>query len=320
MLRVTLVLFLAKAALAADPNENTEVILGADGSVSQSRSAGVMRRDARSDAPRSVPIAAHNHELVQIDSAGEVLTRDDPPRPPGQSTVIDASTIQTTAAPVVSNDATTVKTTPAPTVSCGGHSAKKCAECSTVNPVTGEESLDRGPDWCHGDCIYFDGECHRLTANNLHMTRDRGYANVSTTLHVPDMMNPNITDEDRKIMDIAADASVTEAEREAKQRLSNLMHEEKQKKGKLLVTIIVSCSSVLFCCAIGSLIALYKYIHVGQPKKMEEPEMTTHAGLQGSSEDDGEDDGEDGGEEAFDGVGEDYGDQGDQWEEEFSES
>uniref|UniRef100_A0A7S2PNY4 Hexosyltransferase n=1 Tax=Skeletonema marinoi TaxID=267567 RepID=A0A7S2PNY4_9STRA len=34
-------------------------------------------------------------------------------------------------------------------VSCGNHDAPTCADCSQGN----------GEDWCHGDCVWLDGEC-----------------------------------------------------------------------------------------------------------------------------------------------------------------
>jgi len=266
MLRVALALVLvARAALGHKVGlDNAEVILTAGGSLE----TGLMRRhgevpqqrEAYSDAPHgSVPIAAHTHELLQA----------------------------VTEAP--SDDATTLQTTPAPLVSCGGHTAKKCSACTSVDPVTGLEITDRGPDWCHGDCTYFDGECHRMTSQNMNTEREQGYANVSTTKHVPDLLNPEITAEDMAIMDAAAQASIEEAGLEAKQRLANEEQREKEKKGKLLVTIIVSCSCVLFLCAVGSLIALYKYVKKGEPKKMEEP-LTEEAssGDEGGVEGEGE--------------------------------
>lgn len=257
MLRVGLTLLLARTVSGADHPKNAELTLSAQGAASRST---VVRREVDDDHGdavqhrrsesgthhRTVSIAAHSHELMQTNNA---------PAP----------------APATDSDGTTVQTTPAPLVSCGGHTAKKCAECTNVDPITGLVTLDRGPDWCHGDCTYYDGECHRLTAMNMNTKREPGYANVSTTKHVPDLLNPNITDEDRAVMDLAADASVGEAEKEAEQRLANLELQEKEKKGKLLLYIIVSCSVVLFLCAVGSVVALVKYSRKGQPKKIEEP-------------------------------------------------
>merc|ERR1719326_390888 len=91
-----------------------------------------------------------------------------------------------------------------PRISCGGHTATRCRLCTVIDPDSGLETPDRGPDWCHGDCTYYDGECHTLTSYNLHVARDNSTEGASTSMPVPDILNPNITDFDRELMDAAA--------------------------------------------------------------------------------------------------------------------
>jgi hypothetical protein len=212
---------------------------------------------------RAVPIAEHKQELLQVRDDGDVKE--------------DGS-----------GDEFTVETTPAPLVSCGGHTASKCSLCTVIDPVTGNEMWDRGPDWCHGDCTYFDGECHRLTSQNLHTERDLPLANVSTTKLKPDLFNPEITAKDQETIDALAQKSIEEAEFEAKQRLSNEAQAEKDRKNKLIVTVIVSASSVLFLLAIASTVMLYKYVQQGQPKQLEEPLAAEDSGEDGEEGEEGE--------------------------------
>lgn len=177
---------------------------------------------------------------------------------------------------------TTQRTTPAPTVSCGHHEATFCRRCTVIDPVTGKEVKDKGSAWCNGDCTYYQEECHTLTAQNFHIERDQLLEGVATTTGVPDLLNPEITLRDEEIMDKAADSSVEEAAFEAKQRLSNEAHREKEKRGKLLNTIIISASCVLFICAVLNVIVLVKYIGMGGPKTMKDP-LTKDDGTEGMS-------------------------------------
>jgi len=276
-------MLVAQSVLAADhhaapQDEKVEVTIAASGSLNVRAAAAadsvMMRREDEApqnrqtvfDTPlRSEPIAAHKQEeLLQVQSTAE--------------------------------------TTPRPLVSCGGHQASTCSLCTVRDPKDGSPWGDRGADWCHGDCTYFEGACHTLTEDNKNIQRQAGFANVSTTKHIPDLLNPEITPDDKKIMDIAADKSVAEAEYEAKQRLSNEQERRKEKNGKFIVTVIVSTSVVLFFCAVASLIALWQYIKKGDGSngmtKLEEPLIDENA------ESSGEDSPVEDGEEATAGQGE----------------
>jgi len=167
-------------------------------------------------------------------------------------------------------------------VSCGGHRATRCRLCTVIDPATGLEVGDKGPDWCHGDCKYYDGECHKLTTYNLQVNRtkrenwDGHKEGATTTVGIPDLLNPDITDADRKLMDEAADRSIQEAEYEAQMRLAKekkLEEEKKDKLQKVLYGAIMSASAILACCAIGSLVALCKYIRGGKSKKSALPDQ-----------------------------------------------
>lgn len=240
--------------------------------------AGMIRRDdslqkqaVSHSAQHAVPTAAHKQELLQVD-----------PDMSGTFSTDDSD-----------DSKTTQRTTPAPTVSCGHHEATFCRRCTVIDPVTGKEVKDQGSAWCNGDCTYYQEECHTLTAQNFHIERDQLLEGVPTTTGVPDLLNPEITLRDEEIMDKAADSSVEEAAFEAKQRLSNEVHREKEKKGKLLNTIIISASCVLFICAVLNVIVLVKYIRVGVPNTMKDP-LTKDDGSDGMSysEDGGFQDGE----------------------------
>merc|ERR1719162_1778984 len=184
-----------------------------------------MRRDAtRQKQPVSpssqhvASTAAHKQELLQVDA----------------NPSITLSTNESDDSP------TTQQTTPAPVIFCGGHEATFCRRCTVIDPVSGDEIKDRGRAWCNGDCTYYQEECHKLTAQNLHMEQDKGLEHVPTTTGIPDLFNSEITLHDQEIMDQAADRSVAEASFEAKQRLSNEANRQQEKKGKLLLTIIIS--------------------------------------------------------------------------------
>lgn len=157
---------------------------------------------------------------------------------------------------------TEITTTVAPPISCGGHTAPRCRLCTVIDPHTGLETMDRGPDWCHGDCTYYDQECHTLTSYNLKVKRDSSEEGATTTQHVPDLLNPEITDADRKLMDDAADRSIQEADYEAKMRLALQKKEEeaaKDKMNKFLYAVIMSAATMLFCCAIVSCFMLCRF-------------------------------------------------------------
>merc|ERR1719506_1588807 len=119
-------------------------------------------------------------------------------------------------------------------MSCGGHTAPRCRLCTVLDPNTGLEIEDRGPDWCHGDCTYYDGECHKLHSKNMHVERDvNAYDGTTTKPGLPDLLNPEITQKDRDIMDKAADRSIQEADYESKMRLAKERLKEEAEKDKM---------------------------------------------------------------------------------------
>lgn len=147
-------------------------------------------------------------------------------------------------------------------ISCGGHTALKCRLCTVLDPVTNLEIPDKGPEWCHGDCTYFDGECHEVTQHTRGRERDAYREGVSTTKHIPDILNPNITEHDHKVMDFAAERAIEERDYEAKMKLGTLQKQE-EKNGdtwqKFSYITIVTTATILFLCAILSSCLLFHY-------------------------------------------------------------
>jgi len=210
---------------------------------------GIMREVTVASRGEIVPSKA---ELMRAESF-QPETKD--VRAHGEDTMLEG--------PFESTGSTSTTKAPVELVSCGGHKAPRCRLCTVIDPNTGLEVEDRGPDWCHGDCTYYDKECHTLTAWNLKVKQNASKQGAATTMiQVPDLLNPEITDKDKKLMDEAADRSVAEAQYEAKMRLAVQKQEEeggKEKTGQFLYAVIMSGSVMLFCCAIASCIMLWRF-------------------------------------------------------------
>jgi len=238
---------------SAYTSDHTEVSLDASGSIATTEGIhakdepAIMRRDQHHHRHhRHHKHHRHGDKLLEVDAKG---------------------TTPTTSGSAAA--ATTPTTTQPSRISCGGHTASICRLCTVIDPKTGVEVEDRGADWCHGDCIYYDGECHTLTGANAHVKRQKSEEGATTSMPVPDLLNPNITDFDRKIMDEAAERSVQEADYEARQKLAEEKKKEEQRKNKMgtfLQVMIWTASGVLSCCAIASCIALYKFSHASAGK------------------------------------------------------
>jgi len=172
-------------------------------------------------------------------------------------------------------------------ISCGGHKATRCQLCTVIDPDTGLETNDRGPDWCHGDCTYYDQECHKVTVHNVNKERDASEEGATTSKHIPDILNPEITDEDHVTMDEAADRAIEEADYEAKQKQSNAVareQEEKDKAGNFLLVAICSGSSVLALCAVVTFIMSCCFIWTGRKKGKDAAPLVPEAAAEAPAE------------------------------------
>jgi len=172
-------------------------------------------------------------------------------------------------------------------ISCGGHKATRCNLCTVIDPDSGLETNDRGPDWCHGDCTYYEQECHSLTHHNKHVDRDASEEGASTTQKIPDILNMDITEEDHTTMDEAADRAIEEADFEAKQKESNAVakgDEENDKAGNFLLVAICSGSSVLAGCALLTFIMSCCFIWTGRKKGKEATPLAPEAAAEAPAE------------------------------------
>lgn len=227
-----------------------------------------------SGAPRLVAVAAHAPHASAVSTAG--ASRSTP-------SLLEAAAASAkefgvpfgAGASRYHDEGATVTTTPKARsktvtygehkVSCGGHTTTRCRLCTIVDPETGFEIPDKGPDWCHGDCKYIDGECERSHGGNANIEHqaDPNSDPASTTQHIPDLLNPNITDEDRKLMAQAADRAIQEANYEAKKRqMLEALNQDRKKdwKDNVIYVAIMTASCLLACCACGAVAAAVKYI------------------------------------------------------------
>lgn len=173
-------------------------------------------------------------------------------------------------------------------VSCGAHRATRCRLCTVIDPETKAEIADQGPSWCHGQCIYYDGECHDWHAGNLHAAREQ--ANASTTKPLPDLMNPNITAKDKEIMEEGAKRAIQEADYEAKMRLAaQKQHEEEEADtgNKFTKYAMVSFAACLALCAVGSCCMLCHFMR--GPQELRAGKRTYFQETQDASADDEDD-------------------------------
>merc|ERR1719253_733287 len=79
----------------------------------------------------------------------------------------------------------------------------------------------------------------------------------------PDLLNPNITTADRKLMVDAADRSIQEASYESSMRLAKEKKGQEERKNttnKFIYVTIMTASAVFSCSAIASLIVLWTFI------------------------------------------------------------
>jgi len=164
---------------------------------------------------------------------------------------------------------------------CGGHTATRCRLCTVICPAgldwcnEGAEIPDQGPSWCHRDCKYYDGECHTLTAHNVHVERTayedhQQHGIVESTTLIPDLLNPEITAEDETLMHEAAKRGIQEADYEAKLRLANEAKEEEEKKDKMKKMMyggIMGMTACFVLCACASWCGLCRMLGFGKKKK-----------------------------------------------------
>lgn len=151
-------------------------------------------------------------------------------------------------------------------VTCGGHKAPTCKLCPTTDDK-GESVFDHGHEWCHGDCVYHQGECH-----------DEGTITVDGTVHVsqghsttpiPDLLNEAITPEDKEIIQKAAADAVVEEQKEKdlkEEEEKDAVEDEKFQWRKFWLVVIICISVVLGICAIVSIVAVVVLCFMNKPE------------------------------------------------------
>jgi hypothetical protein len=169
-------------------------------------------------------------------------------------------------------------------VSCGGHRAPRCRVCTILDPETGKpwpNEKDKGPDWCKGNCKWYEGECQAASNWNVDVKHNEGKqtnGRFSTTA-LPDLMNPNLTIGDQAIIDEAAKAGVAEADYLARQRAANAKRDEEEKKdkfNKFVYLSIMTAAVCLGCCACVSVVTVCRYGR-NKPAKGGEAEANAQA-------------------------------------------
>jgi len=151
-------------------------------------------------------------------------------------------------------------------VTCGGHKAPTCTACVTTN-AQGQTVFDHGAEWCNGDCVYHNGQCHTqgtVTVSGVTQGASMGYS----TSPKPDILNPNITEKDEKIINDAATDAIREENLEAAEKQRAEEEEAESKKfswGKFWLIVIISFSVILGICAIVSIVALFVFCFMGTP-------------------------------------------------------
>jgi len=147
-------------------------------------------------------------------------------------------------------------------VTCGGHKAATCAACVTTN-AQGETVFDHGSEWCNGDCVYHEGQCHKAGTVTVDANAAAPTSQGHATTAQPDILNQNITAEDEKIIKNAAEDAIKEEETEAAEKA-----EDKDKgmdMGKFWLVIIILFSVILGICCIVSLVTGFVFVFMGTP-------------------------------------------------------
>jgi hypothetical protein len=179
-------------------------------------------------------------------------------------------------------------------VSCGGHRAPRCRVCTVLDPETGkpfEDGLDKGPDWCRGNCKWYDGECQDNSRYTNHIEHNHGNATSGdhATTAIPDILNPELTDTDEELIHMAAARGIDQADYDARQRESNQAKEDEEKKdwinkfGKYAIFSLAAC---LCCCACTSCYCVIRYARGGKKKEVPqafEPETLTTNDFDGAA-------------------------------------
>jgi len=186
-----------------------------------------------------------------------------------------------------------------PPVSCGGHTAPNCASCTTT-AEDGGRTFNHLSDWCNGDCVY------GTVAGIAHKCHEKGTVTIDGTLHgsaaagqstspVPDLLNPALTDEDKRIIEESAREAVRQEqlEKDGIDQEDMKSSIEKTSLSNFWFIVIISFSVILGLCAITSLVAILVFLF------MPKPEMPmTKEELLAEEVDSGADEGEGEGEEA----------------------
>lgn len=151
-------------------------------------------------------------------------------------------------------------------VTCGGHKAATCKACTTTDE-TGQFVFDHGHEWCHGDCVYHQGECH-----------DVGTVTVDGTVHVsaghaaapvPDLLNEALTPEDKDVIKVAAEDAVVEEQKEKdikEEEEEEGVEAEKFEWKKFWLVVIICFSVVLGICALVSCVAVIVLCFMPKPE------------------------------------------------------
>jgi hypothetical protein len=285
-----LVACFANANELETPNARAEVALAPGGSMEamtkstpkSDKSDGLMRRDIPEQHQRLATVEAHTHKSGSASTTGV---------PPALSELQDGQ--ETTSTPYNHFS----PPTPAPPydpmgaedghwVSCGGHRAPRCRVCTVLDPNTGKpfedemgEPLDKGPDWCRGNCKWIDGECQDNSRWVEHIEHNHGNATSGehATTAIPDIINPKLTDTDEELVHMAAWRAIQEADYEARQREANVVQAEEENNdeiNKFIKLAMCTCAFCLVCCAIAAVFFVIRYARGGKKQGPSYPTNT----------------------------------------------
>lgn len=168
-------------------------------------------------------------------------------------------------------------------ISCGGHKAASCEACPTTDS-TGQTVANHYAEWCHGDCEYnpADSTCNKKGAVTVSGTHT---VNAShTTSPVPDLLNPNHTAEDTKVVEAATEAAIREERLENKQKEEEKEESKKFNWNTFWLIVCITFGSIVAICCIASIVAAVVIYGMPNAGKQLEEEGDADADAAGEGE------------------------------------
>merc|ERR1711959_787608 len=103
-----------------------------------------------------------------------------------------------------------------------------------------------------GDCESNpeDQTCYVKGARNISGTHTLNHLHTTTTL--PDLLNPEMTEEDTRTIEAATEAAVREEQVEAKENEAKKEESKKSNLSTFWLIVIITCSSIIGICCLAS--------------------------------------------------------------------